>query len=146
MSQKENIEIEKVLNKQFLDDVTYEVIGAAIEVHKTMGPGLLESIYHQCMIEELSGRKMNFSTEIKIPVLYKTRILNMEFRCDLFVENCLVVELKAVNEMNTLFDAQLLTYMKLLKAPKGLLLNFNCSNIFSNGQKTLVNEYFRDLK
>lgn len=70
----------------------------------------------------------------------------MEFRCDLFVENCLVVELKAVNEMNTLFDAQLLTYMKLLKAPKGLLLNFNCSNIFSNGQKTLVNEYFRDLK
>lgn len=62
MGQEENIESDEKISKQFLDDVTYEVIGAAIEVHKTMGPGLLESIYHQCMIEELSGRKMNFST------------------------------------------------------------------------------------
>lgn len=146
MGQEGNIESDEKISKQFLDDVTYEVIGAAIEVHKTMGRGLLENIYHQCMIEELIDRKMTFFTEMKIPVLYKTKILNIDFRCDLFVENCLVVELKAVNEMNNVFDAQLLTYMKLLKAPKGLLLNFNCSNIFSNGQKTLVNEYFRDLK
>lgn len=146
MDQVGNIESDEKINKQFIDDLTYEVIGAAIEVHKTMGRGLLENIYHQCMIEELKERRISFLTEMKIPVLYKTKTLNIEFRCDLFVENCLVVELKAVNEMNNLFDAQLLTYMKLLKAPKGLLLNFNCSNIFSYGQKTLVNDYFRNLK
>ncbi|MGZ4044430.1 MAG: GxxExxY protein [Bacteroidia bacterium] len=145
MSQEENIETDQSISKQFLDDVTYEVIGAAIEVHKTMGRGLLENIYHHCMIEELRDRRINFSTEMKIPVLYKTKTLDVDFRCDLFVENCLVVELKAVNEMNNIFEAQLLSYMKLLKAPKGLLLNFNCSNIFSNGQKTFVNEYFKFL-
>ena len=81
-----------------------------------------------------------------MPVLYKEKELNIDFRCDLFVENCLVVELKAVNEMNTVFEAQLLTYMKLLKAPKGVLINFNCTHIFSEGQKTYVNEYFKLLK
>ncbi|MEI8137500.1 MAG: GxxExxY protein [Bacteroidota bacterium] len=64
----------------------------------------------------------------------------------MFVENCLVVELKSVSELNNSFEAQLLTYMKLLKAPKGILINFNCSNIFSEGQKTYVNEYFKLLK
>jgi GxxExxY protein len=133
------------LSKQFLDDVTYEVIGAAIEVHKAMGRGLLESLYHACMKEELTHRKINFSTELKIPVFYRDKPLNIDFRCDLFVESCLVVELKAVSELNSVFEAQLLTYMNLLKAPKGLLINFNCRNIFSEGQKTMVNEYFRKL-
>jgi GxxExxY protein len=89
------------LSQQFLDDLTYEVIGAAIEVHKTMGRGLLESLYHACMKEELIYRKINFSTELKIPVFYRNKPLNMDFRCDLFVENCLVVELKAVSELNS---------------------------------------------
>jgi GxxExxY protein len=97
------------------------------------------------MEEELRHRKINFYTEFKIPVVYKTKTLEMDFRCDLFVENCLVVELKAVNELVSVFDAQLLTYMNLLKAPKGILINFNCSNIFGEGQKTLVNEYFKKL-
>ena len=66
-------------------------------------------------------------------------------RCDLFVEKCLVVELKAVQEITAVFEAQLLTYMKLLKSPKGILINFNCSNIFKEGQKTYVNEYFNLL-
>ncbi|MBX3163542.1 MAG: GxxExxY protein [Bacteroidetes bacterium] len=133
------------LTKKYLDDLTYNVVGAAIEVHKTMGKGLLESVYHQCMLVELEHRNINFSTELKIPAYYKNKELNIDFRCDLFIENCLVLELKAATEMNPLFEAQLLTYMKLLKAPKGILINFSCENIFAEGQKTYVNEYYRNL-
>lgn len=134
-----------MITKKYLDELTYEIIGSAIEVHKFMGSGLLESVYHQCLKEELMLRKINFLTEMKIPVVYKGKILDIDFRCDLFVENSIVVELKAVNEMNAIFEAQLLTYMKLLKCPKGILINFNCSNIFKEGQKTFVNEYFSKL-
>ena len=134
------------LTKSQLDDLTYEVVGAAIEVHKIMGSGLLENLYHACMKEELLFRNINFLTQFKIPVSYKNKELTVDFRCDLFVEDCLVVELKAVKDMHPSFDAQLLTYMKLLKAPKGILFNFNCSNIFNQGQRTFVNDYFRDLK
>jgi len=95
---------------------------------------------------EFVSRKLNFETELKIPVSNKGKELNIDFRCDLFVENCLVIELKAVNDMHPVFEPQLLTYMKLLKAPKGVLINFNCSNIFKEGQKTFVNEYFKSLK
>jgi GxxExxY protein len=134
------------LTQKYLDDLTYEVVGAAIEVHKIMGRGLLESVYQQCLIEELKHREINFQTEMKVPVVYKEKELKIDFRCDLFVENCLVVELKAVQEINVAFEAQLLTYMKLLRAPKGILLNFNCSNIFKEGQKTYVNEIFSQLQ
>jgi len=131
--------------KKQLDKLTYEIVGSAIEVHKIMGRGLLESVYHQCLKEELLHRKINFLTEMKIPVLYKGKMLNIDFRCDLFVEQCIVVELKAVQELTNVFEAQLLTYMKLLKAPKGILINFNCFNVFKDGQKTFVNDYFTSL-
>ena len=134
-----------MITQKYLDELTYEVVGAAIEVHKIVGRGLLESVYHQCLKEELSQRKLNFFTEMRVPILYKEKELVTDFRCDLFVENCLVVELKAVSEINSIHQAQLLTYMKLLKAPKGIIINFNCFNIFKEGQKTLVNEYFRLL-
>ena len=134
-----------MITQKYLDELTYEVVGAAIEVHKIMGRGLLESVYHQCLKEELLHRKINFLTELRIPVLYKNKELAIDFRCDLFVEQCLVVELKAVLEMTNVFEAQLLTYMKLLKSPKGILINFNCLNIFKQGQKTYVNEYFKLL-
>lgn len=131
--------------QKYLDELTYEIIGCAIEVHKTMGAGLLESIYHHCLIEELTDRKINFSTELKIPVFYKEKELEVDFRCDLFIENCIIVELKSVADFSPMHESQLLTYMKLLKSPKGILINFNCSNIFKEKQKTFVNEYFRQL-
>ncbi|AJW64861.1 hypothetical protein VO54_03431 [Elizabethkingia miricola] len=131
-----------MLTKKYLDDLTYEIIGCAIEVHKVLGRGLLESIYHQCLIEELKHRKINFLTEMKVPITYRGKQLDVDFRCDLFVEQCIVVELKSVHEIIPTFEAQLLTYMKLLQSPKGLLINFNCLNIFREGQKTFVNEYF----
>ena len=93
----------------------------------------------------ISLRNINFSTEVKVPLTYKTRELKVDFKCDLFIENCLIVELKSVMQSNPIFEAQLLTYMKLLKAPKGILINFNCFNIFKDGQKTFVNEYFKNL-
>lgn len=134
-----------MITKKHLDKLTYEIIGSAIEVHKSMGRGLLESVYHECLKEELIHRKINFLTEMAIPVKYRDKILDIDFRCDLFVEQCVVVELKSVQEITNVFEAQLLNYMKLLKAPKGILINFNCFNIFKEGQKTYVNEYFTNL-
>ncbi len=133
------------MTRRFLDKLTYEVVGAAIEVHKALGPGLLESIYHKCMIHELDLRGIEYISEAFVSVNFKGRELDAELRCDLFIENALVVELKSVTELNRLHEAQLLTYMKLLKAPKGILINFNCLNIFKDGQKTFVNELFRKL-
>lgn len=130
------------MTKKYLDELTYKIIGACIEVHKIMGRGPLENVYHHCLKEELLIRNINFITEKQIPVVYKDKLLNIDFRCDLLIENCIVVELKSVNEMTNIFDAQLLTYMELLKCPKGILINFNCNNIFKEGQKTFVNEFF----
>lgn len=134
-----------MVTQKYLDELTYEVVGASIEVHKIMGRGLLESVYQKCIIEELRHRKINFLTEVKIPVIYKDKQLDVDFRCDVFVENCLILELKHVIAISNVHEAQLLNYMKLLKSPKGLLINFNCFNIFREGQKTLVNEYFTNL-
>lgn len=134
-----------MLTQKLLNELTYEVIGSAIEVHKTIGKGLLENVYHQCLKEELFLRKINFTSETKIPLIYKSKNLEVDLRCDLYIENCLVVELKSVATINPIVEAQILTYMKLLKAPKGIIINFNCFNIFKEGQKTFVNEYFKAL-
>ena len=134
-----------MITQKHLDELTYEIVGSAIEVHKIMGRGLLESVYHQCLKEELTHRKINFLSEMKVPVIYKDKILETDFRCDLYIENSIVVELKSVFEIHPMFEAKLLNYMKLLKSPKGILINFNCFNIFKEGQKTYVNEYFKAL-
>lgn len=134
------------MTQKYLDELTFNVIGAAIEVHRNMGSGLLESVYQQCMIEELSNRNINFVSEFKVPVVYKGKELDIEFRCDLFVEDCLIVELKSISEIKPIHDAQVLNYMNLLKVPKGIIINFNCFNIFREGQKTFVNEYFKKLE
>ncbi len=124
-----------MITQKYLDELTYEIVGSAIEVHKIMGRGLLESVYHQCLKEELTYRKINFLSEMKIPVIYKDKILETDFRCDLYIENSIVVELKSVLEIHPMFEAKLLNYMKLLKSPKGVLINFNCFNIFKEGRK-----------
>ena len=136
----------KNMTQKYLDELTFNIIGAAIEVHKNMGSGLLESVYQQCMIEELTNRSINFISEFKVPVVYKGKELDIDFRCDLFVENCLIIELKSVSEIKPIHDAQVLNYMNLLKVPKGIIINFNCFNIFREGQKTFVNEFFKKLE
>ncbi|MGA9639592.1 GxxExxY protein [Flavobacterium sp.] len=134
-----------MITQKYLDDLTYKVIGCAIEVHKTMGRGLLENVYHLCLKEELNRQKINFKSEMKVPLIYKNKVLEIDFRCDMLIEDCLVVELKSVLQLNPIFEAQLQTYMNLLKVPKGIIINFNCSNIFKEGQKTIVNNYYKQL-
>ncbi len=133
------------MTKKYLNELTYKIIGAAIEVHKELGPGLLESVYHKCLKQELFLRNIEFTSEQIVPVNYKGVSIDAELRCDLIIENAIVVELKSVEAILPVFEAQLLTYMKLLDKPKGILINFNCSNIFKEGQRTFVNEIFRDL-
>ena len=133
------------MTRDFLKDLVYRVNGAAIEVHRNIGPGLMESVYHQCMLYELSIRDISFQSEIRIPINYKGNILDTNLRCDLIVENCLVVEFKAVESILPIHVAQILTYMKLLQCPIGLMINFNCLHIFSEGQKTYVNDLYERL-
>ncbi|MFO7825517.1 MAG: GxxExxY protein [Cyclobacterium sp.] len=134
------------ITKHFLTNLVYQVNGAAIEVHKALGPGLFESVYHKCMIQEFRLRNLRFQSEISVPTIYKGLTVETALRCDFLVENILVVELKAVEKVLPVHEAQLITYMKLLNSPKGLLINFNTSHIFNEGQKTYVNELYRDLE
>ncbi len=133
------------ITKKYLKELVYKVNGAAIEVHKYLGPGLLEKVYHKCMMHELKLRNIKFQSEIPVVVDYKREELDTELRCDLLIEGILPVELKAVEAVQPIHEAQILTYMKLLDAPEGLLINFNVTNIFDEGQKTYVNELYRHL-
>ena len=135
-----------MITKKYLTDLVYRVNGAAIEVHKHLGPGLLESIYHKCLIRELTLRGINFQSELIIPIEYKGIALESELRCDLFIEKCLVLELKAVDKIAPIYVAQLISYMNLLEAPIGLMINFNVENIFHQGQKTYVNSLYNRLE
>jgi GxxExxY protein len=134
------------ITKKYLNDLAYEVIGAAIEVRKEMGAGLLESIYMKCMMQELSEREIKFKTEVPIHVTYKGIDLGFGFRCDFLVEDCLIVELKAKEAVIKADESQVISHLKLMKKPKGVLINFNVYNIFKEGQKTFVNEYFTGLQ
>ena len=133
------------LTKKYLDHLTYETIGAAIEVHKELGPGLLESVYHKCMKYELKQRGLDFISEHQVFIKFKDLELEADLRSDLFVEGCLMVELKAIEAVPPIAEAKLLSYMKFTDSPKGIILNFNCTNIFKEGQKTYVNELYRLL-
>ncbi len=133
------------LTKTEIDRLSYEIIGAAIDVHKQLGPGLLESTYHQCMKIALEMRGLRFETEMKVPIVFEGHQLEASLRCDLVVEGLIPLELKAVQEIVPVFESQILTYMRLLKSPKGILINFNCRNIFNEGQLTFVNEIYKKL-
>jgi len=133
-----------MITQKSINDLAYKIIGCAIEVHKELGPGLLESIYQKCMEEELRHRNLSFQSQLKIPIKYKNIEMDCDLRLDILVEDLVIVELKAVESLLPLFTAQLLTYMKLLKKPKGLLINFNSDNIVVNAT-SLVNQYFSEL-
>jgi GxxExxY protein len=110
---------------QQADGLSREVIGAAIEVHRVMGPGLLESIYHKCLVHELQLRAIHCVCQDQVRIDHKGAVFTEELRFDLLVAGCLLVELKAVQEIQPVHKAQLLSYMKLLDVPVGLLLNFH---------------------
>jgi len=107
------------------DRLSKEVIGAAIEVHRIMGPGLLESIYEKCLCHELTLRGLQWQNQQWVTIRYKDLSYDDELRFDVLVEGCLLVELKAVQEIPPIFQAKLLSYMKLQNIPLGLLINFH---------------------
>ena len=107
------------------DTLSHEVIGAAIEVHRSKGPGLLEEIYEKCMRRELELREIQVESQVTVPVEYKGLVFEQPLRLDLIVGGCLIVELKAVEKILPVHKAQLLSYMKLMDVPLGLLINFH---------------------
>lgn len=107
------------------DLLSKQVIGCAIEVHRQLGPGLLESAYTQCLAHELSLGGVSFRTQVVMPVRYKDVTIDCGYRLDLMVEDQLIVELKAVESLTSIHEAQILTYLKLAKIKTGLLINFN---------------------
>jgi len=119
------------------DELSRRVIGCAIEVHRNLGPGLLESTYRQCLAYELSHAGLSFQMEVPLPVRYKETLLDCGYRIDLLVNGDLVVEAKSVETLLPIQHAQILTYMRLSKAPLGLLINFNVTKL-QNGIKRFV--------
>ena len=117
------------------DELTKKVIGCAIEVHKTLGPGLLESSYESCLLYELKQAGINATSQALLPLNYKGMTIDAGYRLDILLPNELIIELKSVDKMNPIYSAQLLTYMKLTNIKAGLLINFNVKRLIDGIQR-----------
>jgi GxxExxY protein len=133
-----------MITQKFINDLAYKIVGCAIEVHKNLGPGLLESIYQACLIDELVESGLSVKSQLYVPINYKNKDLGGTLKLDLLVHELIIVELKAVDIMIPLYKAQLLSYLKLTGKPKGLLINFHCENIVEQ-MIPLVTEEFSKL-
>ncbi len=120
-----------------INEITGKVIGCAIEVHRNLGPGLLESAYEECLAFELTKSGLNIRRQQAVPVVYKDIKLDCGYRIDILVENSVVLELKVVDELNPVHEAQILTYMKFSGKKAGLLINFNVAAL-RNGIRRFV--------
>ncbi|HET6994426.1 MAG TPA: GxxExxY protein [Chitinophagaceae bacterium] len=120
-----------------LNEITRTVIGCAVKVHKELGPGLLESAYQSCLNYELGKVGLNIEQQLSCPLIYQDLSMETGYRLDLLVEGKVVVEIKSVETLNEVHTAQVLTYMKLIKAPIGLLINFNVLKLV-DGIKRLI--------
>ncbi|QIF03648.1 GxxExxY protein [Roseimicrobium sp. ORNL1] len=125
-------------HRSSLNHLSGQVIGAAIEVHKELGPGLLESVYEVCLVEELRSRRLNVQSRLPLPVSYKGRPLEKELIVDIMVEDTVILELKAVEGILPVHQAQLLSYLRLTNRALGLLLNFHVS-VMTAGITRIVN-------
>jgi GxxExxY protein len=123
---------------QQVNELTERIIGAAIEVHRVTGPGLLESAYQECLCYELSRSGLEFKRQVQMPVAYKGLKLDCGYRLDLLVEDSVIVELKSVDHLLPIHSAQLLTYLKLSGRKVGLLMNFN-EPVLKDGLRRLAN-------
>lgn len=133
------------MTKKEVTNLSYEITGFAIKVHQALGVGLLESVYEQCLVYELERNGYNVSQQMVVPVTYDELIFDTTLRLDLLINDTVIVELKTVESILPIHEAQILTYMKLLKKPQGLLINFYTDNI-TKSMKPFVNEYFKKLK
>ena len=132
------------MTKREVTQLSYEITGLAIKVHKALGPGLLERVYERCLKYELIKNGYDVKQQMNVPVVYEDIVIDTDFRLDLLVEDCVILELKAIENVSPVEEAKLLTYMKLLQKPQGLLINFFTENI-TKSMKPFVNEYFKML-
>ncbi|WP_204537193.1 MULTISPECIES: GxxExxY protein [Chryseobacterium] len=132
------------MTKKEVTQLSYEITGLAIKVHKTLGPGLLESIYEECLKIELIKNGYDVKQQFYTTIDYEGVTIETKLVVDLLVNDLIILELKAVEEILPIHEAQLLTYMKVLKKPQGLLINFFTNNI-TKSLKPFINEYFKEL-
>jgi len=130
-----------MITKKLINSIAYQIVGCAIEVHKHIGPGLLESVYQKCMIDELHELGLSVRSQVYVPVIYKGKDIGGTLKIDLLVNDLVVVELKAVDVMIPLYKAQLLSFLKLSGKPKGLLINFHCENIVDQMVPLVTKEF-----
>jgi GxxExxY protein len=120
-----------MITQKYISELSYIIIGCAIEVHRQLGPGLLESVYETCFIEELRDAGLEVKSQILVPINYKGKDLGKVLKLDLLIEDLIIIENKAVEQMIPLYKAQLLSHLKLTKKPKGMVINFNSPSIRS---------------
>ena len=128
-----------------LNDISGQIIAAALKVHTVIGPGLLESVYQNCVYHELKKRGLQSEIEVPLPVIYEDLRVESKFRLDLIVENRIIVEFKCVDVLLPIHKVQLLTYLRLANLPLGLLLNFNVIHMKDGIKRILNNRYQRAL-
>ena len=126
------------MKREELNRLSGIVLDSAIEVHRNLGPGLLESVYETCLCKEFDLRKTNYQRQVSLPIKYKGEQLDADYRIDILVENEIIIELKSVDIMHPVFKAQLLTYLKLANKNLGILINFNVPKLV-DGFKRMVN-------
>ena len=114
------------ITKKYLNELTYKIIGCAIEVHKQLGPGLLESVYENCVLSEMIERGLSVESQVPLPLIYKNKHLGVGYRADIKVNHSVLVEIKSVETLNEVHIAQMLTYLKISNCKLGYLINFNC--------------------
>ncbi|MEK7723742.1 MAG: GxxExxY protein [Acidobacteriota bacterium] len=126
--------------QQRINQITEKIIGCAISVHRVLGPGLLESAYEECLCYELSQASLNFERQVPLPVIYKGVKLDCGYRMDIVVEDLVIIEIKAVEKILPVHEAQILSYLKLYNKKLGLLLNFHVP-VLKNGMKRIANNF-----
>jgi len=128
------------MTRQQLNELGALIIGAAIEVHKELGPGLLESVYEHCLLKELKNKGLKASTQVNLPIRYKGEKLDKYYSIDLLVEDAVIIELKCVEEVHPIHEVQIVTYMKLAEKRLGYLMNFNVPQMIQ-GITRKVNQF-----
>ena len=129
--------------RQKLNELNYRVLGLAIEVHRVLGPGLLESAYEEALAHEFAQAKLSFQRQLEVPLLYKGLRLSCDYRLDFLIEDLLILELKSVGGLLPLHHAQLLTYLRLMQRPIGLLINFNVPALKDGIKRIAYGDLFR---
>jgi GxxExxY protein len=131
------------MTKPEYEAIAKTIVNCAFEVHKELGPGLLESVYQSCFVEELKSKGLDAKSQVYLPIHYKGKKLDKYYLIDILVEDSIAIELKATEVINPLYEVQLVTYMKLAKIKLGFLINFNVQ-YFKDGIRRKVNNYFID--